>query len=153
MATFTWRDEITVSVGEMSRAQALDCARQFEIATQFAISLPELMAETDVLGVLNAPAVVQHKSQVIDAGTRTITLADGECISLTLPMTRECFSALPISLTRQWITAMVKSNEWLVDDLKKLLSLATEKISEPQSGSAPSTEPTREVKTIKTTGE
>jgi hypothetical protein len=153
MTIFTWRDELTITVNEMSRAQALDCARQFDLLARVYTSYDDLMQETDVLGAMNAPAVIKIKDDVFIAGERAIALADGTTLHLALPLTRECFNALPMSLTQAWVSAMLDSNNWLIDSLKKAFSLAAVTASEPQSGNAPSSELSQTVLPTMTTGE
>ncbi len=152
MTTFTWKDTLTVSVGESSRTQAIDCARAFDALAQVVSGYDDLMVETNVLGVLHAPYTVRYKGEILSAGERLIQLDGEEPIRLVLPLTHETFNALPMSLTTAWIDAMVRSNGWLVDTLKKALSLALETNSEPKSGNAPSSEPTAEPQTMTTPG-
>jgi hypothetical protein len=153
LPTFTWHDVLTVSVSEMSRAQAFDCTRHFDTLVGVIATYPELMSEADVLAVTYAPAVVKIKGEILTAGERTVDVGDGETIRLVLPMTREAFMALPMSLTEQWVAATVTANEWLVSTLKKLFSLATETSSVPKSGGGPLNEPTTKSQPIPTTGE
>jgi hypothetical protein len=152
VTTFTWKDTLTVSVGESSRTQAIDCARAFDALAQVMTSYDELMAETNVLGVLHAPSTVRFKGEVLGVGERTILIEGEEPFKLSLPLTPETFNALPMSLTAAWIDAMVRSNGWLIDTLKKALSLTSLNESEPKSGSAPLSEPTAEPQTMTTPG-
>lgn len=152
MATFTWQDILTVTVGEMSRAQALDCARQFQTLSRVYTDVDELMVEADVTGVLYAPVVVKLYGNLLDPGPHVITLADDVDFTLTLPLTHEAFNVLPMSLAQLWITAMVQSNGWLIDLLKKVSSLTTENGSGPKSDDAQSNEPKVEALTTPTIG-
>lgn len=152
MQTFTWRDILTVSVGEMNRAQGLDCARHFEILKGAMPSVETLLHEADMLVCLYAPAVVTLRGEILADGERVIDLEEHETLRLALPLTRDVFLALPMSLTEQWIAAAVTSNDWFVDALKKALSLALETSSVPESGSAPSSEPTTISLPMPTTG-
>ena|SRR5258708_906152 len=152
MATFTWHDILTVSVGEMNRAQALDCARQIQTLSKVYVDYDELMVEVDATATLFAPAVVKLYGNLLDGGVHSIPTEDGSAFILTLPLTRESFNALPMSLATLWIAAMVKSNGWLVDLLKNLSSRTTPNEPEPKSGSAPLSEPTAVALTMPTIG-
>jgi hypothetical protein len=152
VTTFNWRDALMVSVNEMSRTQALDCAREFDLLLNVVTDIDELMREADVLGVLHAPAIVKWRGEVLGSGEQVIQLDEGESIKLVLPLTRECFNALPMSLTQLWVNAMIKSNGWLVEELKKVLSLTSPSVSEPKSGDAPSTDPMTVSPATTTTG-
>lgn len=152
MTTFTWRDTLTVSVGEMSRAQALDCSRQFD-AMIGVFDYADLLEETDVIGVLHAPVTIKVDGEMFGGGERFVKVGEDEPFKLTLPLTRECFSQLPMSLTQQWVSAMILSNEWLIDALKKASSLTPANASAPKSGSAPSSEPIPEPTAMTTTGQ
>lgn len=147
MSTFTWRDTLTVSVGECSRTQAIECTRAFDALTKVVQDFDELMAETNVLGVVFAPNVVRVGGEIFSAGEREIAVNDEMPFKLILPLTHDNFVKLPVTLTRLWIDAMVRSNGWLIDDLKNWLSLISASNSEPKSGSAPSNEPTAEPQT------
>lgn len=132
MPTFTWRDTITVSVGEMSRTAALECMRDFDSIVSAFSSYDDLMRELDVIGVLHAPAVVKVNGEII-TGERVVQI-DDESVRFVLPLTRECLNALPFTLSSAWINAMVTGNEWLVEAIKKVFSLTLESISELKSG-------------------
>jgi len=152
MATFIWRNVLTVTVGEMSRTRAIECCQQFDLLAGIYTNADDLLAETDVLCVLHAPTTVKVRGEVMAEGERLILLDEGESIRLTLPLTRECFMALPMTLTRAWIAAAVGSNDWLVDVLKKVFSLASETGSAQKSGDGPSSEPSLTNFMTKTTG-
>lgn len=137
MATFVWRNTLTVSVGEMSRTAALECCQRFDTLAQVYTNTGDLLAETDILTVLYAPLTVKVGSEPFAAGERTLELDDGERVTLTLPLTREGFMALPMSLTAAWISAAVRSNGWLVDILGKVFAPTSETGSAPKSDGAP----------------
>lgn len=152
MATFTWRDVLTVSVGESSRTQAMECARAFDALAQVSTGLDDLLSEANVLGVIYAPNTVRLRGVVLSAGVHEIKLEGDEPFNLTLPLTHDGFCNLPMSLTAMWVDAMVRSNGWLIDTLKKVVSLASTNSLEPKSGSAPSSEPTATLQTMTTPG-
>lgn len=151
MATFTWNG-LTVSVGEMSRAAALTCARQFGDAATIFTDFDDLMYEGNLLVVLHAPVLVKFEGALLDKGQRELHFED-ETLTLVLPPTRESFNALPMSLTQAWIDAAVRANGWFVDTLKKALSLASPTNSEPKSGDGLSNEPSATIPVTMTPGE
>lgn len=152
MPTFVWHDCLTVSVGEMSRAAALTCARQFDAAASVFGTYDELMTEADALVVLNAPAVVKFADTLLDNGTRELHLDNNEVLTLTLPLTRAGFDALPMSLASDWIDAAIKANGWFVETLKKAIRLASPTNNEPKSGAVPLNEPTTTNQETRITG-
>lgn len=152
MPSFSWRDVLTVSVTEMSRAQALDCTRHFNLMVGVMSTIDDLLREADILAALYAPAVVRYHGDILAAGEKTIDLGDGETLTLTLPITREAFMALPMSLTERWISVAITANDWLIESLKKSFEGMLATTSAPVSGSAPSSEPTAVSPTTTTTG-
>ena len=152
MPTFTWRNTLTVAVGEMSRTQAIECARAFDALAQVVTTYDDLFAETNVLGVVHAPCLVRWKGTVLGDGEHDI-LIDGEPpFKLILPLSPDRFNQMPHSLTAAWIDAMLNANSWLLDTVKKVLSLALVNSSAPKSGDEPSNEPTPEPQTTTTAG-
>ena len=146
MSTFIWND-LTVTVGEMSRAAALSCARDFQAISGLFSDEVSLLSELDALAAVYAPCVVKNGATIINSTTQ---IGD---FTLTLPLTREAFDSLPFSLTHAWIEAAIDANNWLVDDLKKVFGLMTTNESVPPSGSAPSSEPIKASPTTTTTGQ
>lgn len=155
--TFTWREILTVTVGEMSRTRALECTRHFDAISPLftekdgTIRYNELMSEFDLLAVMYAPSTVKLKGEVIGEGEQTIRY-DDESFRLVLPLTREIVVALPMSLCQAWIGAAVEANGWIVDTLKKAWSLTLPKEPEPKSGNAPLREPMPTLQTTPTIG-
>jgi len=152
MTTFTWRDTLTVSVGEMSRAQGLDCARNFELLARVYPDYEQLLLASDVLFVKYAPSVVKFGPDVLGNGAHKIEIG-GEPVTLELPLTEQGFNALPITLCQAWVSAALTSNGWLIEHLKKVISLIPVTNSEPESGNAPLTEPTETRPLMTTIGE
>lgn len=153
MPSFTWRNCLTVSVSEMSRTQALDCARSFDLLAQVYPSLDDLVAEADVLCVIFAPCIIKVGDRILEAGTHIVKRDDGDSLSLTLPLTSDSFKALPMGLTEAWINAAVSCNEWIIDALKKNILRTINLLSEQKSDSAPLNEPTPSVPMTETTGQ
>lgn len=153
MTTFIWREVLSVSVGEMSRTQAIECCRQFDKLTTLFTEYVELMAEADILTVLHAPVVVKINGEAFSSGERMIELPDEQPFKLVLPLTRNAFNNLPMSLATVWISAAIRSNEWFIDTLKKVVGLTPTSNSELVSGNAPLNEPTEASLTTTTIGE
>lgn len=152
MATFTWKEKLTVTVGEMSRTQGIDCARQFDLLAKVYTDYNELMRESDALVVINAPVTIRSGDKVLSEGEYDIRLPDEKVISLVLPLTRDSFYALPMSLSEAWINAAVTENGWFIDTLKKVFSLTSQNNSEPKSGSEPSSAQSLTAQTTMTIG-
>lgn len=138
MARFTYKDRLVVVCTEMSRAAALRVAQSVNMLVDLAPTLNgTLTNELDTIYVLNTPCSVLLDSKVLDTGTHSIDL-DGQAFSLTLPLTRECFDALPVSLTAQWISAAQTENQWLTDFFLSALKAMAQPTGAPQSDKAPS---------------
>lgn len=153
MTTFVWREVLSVNVGEMSRTQAIECCRKFDALLEIFPDYIEQLAEADILTVLEAPVVIKVNGEVFTIGERTIELPDEQPFKLVLPLTRECFDALPMSLATAWISAALRSNEWFIDTLKKAAGLTTTNNSESKSGNAPSNEQTQPISQTMTVGQ
>lgn len=164
MSTFTWNN-LTVTVGEVSRAVAIACARHFDLVLPICKTYDEAVFEAQWLLVEYAPVIIKHHSKEPDTvsvwskGEREFDI-DGDdyykTVKIAQPLTREIFDSLPMSLSRKWITAAVTSNNWWVDDLLKIIGLASIppllKTSEPKSESGPSNVPATLSPATKTTG-
>lgn len=151
MATFTWKDTLTITVGEMSRTRALECTRHFDailplFTTEAGLRVDDLLGELDLLMIVYAPATVRHKNDILTDGEHVFQVED-EMIKLSLPLDRDRVNALPMSLSQAWVSAAVRSNDWLVQALKNASSLARKIEDGPKSGSGPSAELTPAVPT------
>lgn len=156
MASFLWRERLKVSVSEMSRAAALDCARDFgafvsaALDGQYSGDRRSLIdAEIEWLFVRYAPVVLLWDGLPFAS---TDFVLDGE-VTIAQPITRECFDALPISLAQQWADAAQEANEFLAAHflsraetvaraVKALLTMPNSSAPEPANGqsSAPTGE-------------
>lgn len=139
MPNFIWHD-LTITVSEMSRAAALDCARDFNAVRNLFQDDNSLLAELEVLCALHTPCIVKDAAGVVQSSKQIVS--GDTTFELTLPLTRENFDRLPFSLTRDLIIASVDANEWLLQDLKKVFSRIEPNPAVSPSGSAPSTEQT-----------
>jgi hypothetical protein len=136
MTRFSYRG-LQVYVGEMSRATALQFSRD---AGQISlIAEPDYLAhEVDYLIVSHAPCKITHAGTILSAGTHAIELEDGSAIALTIPITRECFDALPASLALEWAQAATDENKIVTDFFLQALRRVVLNFSEPTSANVPS---------------
>ena len=152
MTTFVYRD-LTISVGEMSRTEALNVCRQFDLMKTVYTSYDDLMEEADILCALSAPPTIrQGVGYPNQTGTFTVATDDDTEFVVTLPINREQFVKLPMSLTQAWVTASLESNDWFIDTLKKAFGLTRMMNSELGSGNVPSSELTTKSQPMMTTG-
>ena len=136
MSKFDWHG-LTVWTGEMSRATALQFSRD---AGQISlIADPDyLMHEVDYLIACHAPYKITHAGTLLSAGTHEIALDDDSTIALTIPITRECFDALPASLALAWSQAATDENKLVTDFFLQALRRVVLSISELTSVNVPS---------------
>jgi hypothetical protein len=121
MAAFVWRERLRVSVSEMSRAAALDCARDFGAFIErlfdgaFEGVNKAQIANTEIewLFVHYAPVTFWLEGKPIT--DVQLAFMDEPPVAFTLPITRECFDTLPISLTQPWADAAQEANEYLAN--------------------------------------
>lgn len=124
MAKFTYKT-LTVHVSEMSRATALDFAKECELIRL--VADPEFLArEVDYLITRFAPSKVLYDGGLLDDGIHEIPISDDESITLVLPLTRENFNQLPVGLAAQWTKAAEAENQYVTDFfLQSLQKLVT----------------------------
>jgi hypothetical protein len=133
---FTWHDRLIVAVSEMNRASALRVAQSINALLEIDTDKAGFMSnEIQLAFVLNAPCKVVYDGAVLDAGTHHLDMGEGG-VDLMLPLTREGFEMLPVSLTALWIEAAEKENEWLSNRFLQTLSRITPFTSEPSSANA-----------------
>lgn len=143
---FIWREKLTVIISEMSRATALDCARNID-------QIP-LSEDSDAVArsieahiVSYAPTtVIDANGKVYQRGEVSVEYAEGERVSFTLPLTPDGLLALPVSLANLWADAALAENQWIVDGLKNVLSRVTPNVlaSQPGSDLSDNSKPTSE---------
>lgn len=136
MATFNWKT-LTVYVGEMSRAEALAFSKQAEMI-QLLQDAEALAREIDFMISGFSPSRVLHNNAALGDGDHTIAIGEGEYIKLTLPLTRACFDALPVSLAAAWTKAAEAENQLVTDFFLNALKTLSQRISAPQFDNAPS---------------
>ncbi len=133
MATFTWNN-LTVHVGEMNRAVALQTAREINNLIDAIGDAEECSLQIDTVMAVNSPALVRVDGQVVNGNGVAIEV-DGLPVAFKLPLTAEAFNALPLSLSAAWSLAAISANGWLKEASKNAESRATETKTEPPSGS------------------
>jgi hypothetical protein len=148
--TFVWKD-LTVKVGEMSRRQGIACAQAYrELAAEG--SIEDLMYEIEVALALYAPVKIAHLTLPITEGKRTLVMEDGTEVTLILPITREAFNDLPMTLARAWAEAAMTANWWIVEDLKnsarRVAEMKLELLSGNEQSNAPQPPPSPTTETI-----
>ena len=147
--TFEW-GTLRVRVGEMSRASALSCARDFETLFTLPMSAAAWMEEIGAMLATYSPAtVIVASGAAVKAGA---VVAD-EDTTFTLPLTRDGLDALPNSLAAAWTEAATGANAWLGDALKNALSRVETNRSASPSGSGPSSGTIPTAHPIPTTGD
>lgn len=136
MAILKWKDKLTIWVGEMSRAQALQFSQQAELITLVA-DFEFLSREVEFLFVSAAPCRVKYQDQLLADGIHEILVNPNEPpILLTLPMTRKCFDELPVSLSNEWYKAAEAENQYMAGFFLEALR----KIERRSNGKLPASE-------------
>lgn len=127
-----------ISIGEMSRAKALDCFRELEFMALVWISTNanEEMINRDIAMMLAvaAPATVTQNGSIVRFGDVIIRTPDDDTISFTLPLQKAQFEAFSYSFSDIWLDAAVKANEHFRDSVLKQLSRISQTLSASQSG-------------------
>lgn len=140
---------IEVRTGEMSRATALACSREFNLLFAIAMTLDEWQSEIGAVLAVYAPATVVQDGRIVKTGEVRLD----EDVSFALPLTREGFDNMPVTLANAWSEAAALDNQWLRDALLKALrDLTSTKNSEPLSGNAASSGPVPIPSTTTTAG-
>lgn len=125
MAVFTWREVITIRVGEMSRASAFDCIDAFDTLIKSGLSADRIIPQSEAYIAMYAPCAVKLRDQTFSSeGTHTFDYVDekghAQSITIELPISSATyFNTLPMSLTQLWVAAAVEENGWLNDLAKK----------------------------------
>lgn len=148
--TFVWKD-LTFKIGEMSRKAALACSRHYRELTVEG-DLEDLMYEIEVALALHAPVRITLLEVPLADGTHALQMEDGTELTFTLPITKEGFDALPMTLAQGWAGAAMGANMWLMEALKNSARRMAEMKLELLSGSEPLSEPTPLSPTTETIG-
>lgn len=134
MRKVVYRDRLTLIISEVSRAKALQ-------VVQVVNALME--AELDNAGFIsnefhfayasNSPVKALWDGKLLDNGTHILKFEEYDELTLTLPLTREAFEELPVSLSAVWIEAAEAENEWLSNHFLSVLQVIGKTQSEPAS--------------------
>jgi hypothetical protein len=139
MAVFLWRERLKLVVTEMSRTAALDCARDFgSFLDGSGHEQAAVSGEIDYLFAAHAPCKLFWDGALLEAGTHTLTLDADDSLTLTVPLTRAGFNALPVSLAQGWAAAAEAANGWLMDFLAARLSAMVANANGSSPASVPS---------------
>lgn len=118
MASFVWKDQIKVTVGELSRADQLDLWREI---TDRNLSDLEAVLQNERIGELIAVKA-----------TRAVEALQKTEVEFS-PLTVEAFNRLPMSLANEWIKAAMVEN----GGLAAVLSFPSASVLSMDAGSEP----------------
>lgn len=138
MAKFTYKDKLIVAVWEMNRAAGLHVGNIINSLIDIQTDNDGFLTnEVHLAFALNAPCKIVYNGAVLEDGTHHLDIGE-EGFDLTLPLTREGFEALPVSLTVQWVEAAELENEWLSSHFLAILNRILTLKSVPSSDVAAS---------------
>jgi len=139
MQKIVYRDRLVLLVNEITRAKALQVVQIVNTLVDMEIDNAGYISnEFHFAYVSNAPVKVLFDGKLLDNGSHVLNFGEYNEINLTLPLTRECFEELPISLTAQWIEAAESENGWLSDHFLRAMRLIVPSLFEPVSDKAQS---------------
>lgn len=127
---------LSIWVGEMSRATSLEFAREAELI-QLVADADFLAREVDYLITRYALCKVIYNGAPLENGVHTIDTGSGDTITLELPLTRENFNQLPVSLAAAWTKAAEAENDYLTT----FFLSALQKIATDTNGTLPANAP------------
>lgn len=127
MAKFSWKS-LSIYVGEMSRSDSLAFAQEAELM-QLVADPSFLAREVDFLITRYARSKVTLDGELLADGTHVIDIGDDESIALVLPLTRENFNQLPVSLAAAWTKAAEAENQLVTDFFLQSLKNLAQNIS------------------------
>jgi hypothetical protein len=114
MRKVVYRDRLTLIIGMVNRAKALQVVQVVNSLMDAEIDNAGFISnEFNYAYVSNAPLKVLWDGKLLEDGTHTLSFEEYDELTLTLPITRDCFDALPVDLTAHWIEAATLENEWL----------------------------------------
>lgn len=121
MATFHWRDILTITVNEMSRAAALEASQMLKVILESDLDDASIInGELAWMNVGLSPCIVIYKNAVLADGKHNIIAGD-LTFDLELPLNRKNFESWPVSLTMLWVDASEKENIALSNHFLALL--------------------------------
>src|SRR5690348_1854635 len=104
MRKVTYRDRLILIVTEVSYAKALQVVQVVNALID---------AKTDNAGFISnefnyayvgdAPVKALWDGKLLEDGTHVLKFEEYDEVTLTLPLTRDCFETLPVSLTAAWV--------------------------------------------------
>ncbi len=132
MRKVVYRDRLILIVSEVSRAKALQVALVLSSLVGAEIGDGSFISnEYHFAYVSNATVKALWDGKLLEDGTHVLKFDEYDEITLTLPLTRECFDGLPVSLSAGWIEAAQSENEWLSEHFLSLLRQTMPSLFEP----------------------
>lgn len=114
MRKVTYRDRLILLISEVSRAKALQVVQVVNALMDADLDNAGYISnEFNFAYVSNAPVKVLFDGKLLENGTHVLKFEEYDELTLTLPLTRECFELLPVSLSAAWVEAAQAENEWL----------------------------------------
>jgi len=139
MKKVVYRERLTLIISEVTRAKALQVVQVVNALMDAEIDNAGFISnEFNFAYVSNAPVKVLWDGRLLEDGTHVLKFDDFDEMALVLPLTRECFEALPISITARWIEAAQIENEWLNNHFLQTMRLIVPSLFEPVSDKAQS---------------
>jgi len=114
MRKVIYRDRLILLISEVSRPKALQVVQVVNALKEAELdNAAHISDEFFFAYVQNAPVKALFDGKLLDNGTHVLKFEEYDELTLTLPLTRDCFDQLPVSLTSAWIEAAQAENEWL----------------------------------------
>ncbi len=134
MRKVTYRDRLILLVSEVSRAKALQVVQVVNALMEADLDNAGYISnEFNFAYVSNAPVRVLFDGKLLDNGTHTLVFEEYDELTLTLPLTREAFEALPVSLSAAWVEAAQAENEWLNQHFLSVMRMTMPTLFVPES--------------------
>ncbi len=133
MRKVVYRDRLILIVSEVSRAKALQIAQVVNALTDVEVNNDGFIRnEFHFAYAQNAPVKALWDGRLLEDGTHALKFEEYDEITLTLPLTREAFEALPVSLSAVWIEAAEAENTWLSDYFLSVMHQTMPNLFEPE---------------------
>lgn len=134
MGKLVYKERLSIIISEMDRSSALRMSDVIESIMDSGVT--DKAVTNNILAytfVSYSPYKVVYDGKVLEDGKHILVFDDESTIELTLPITNDCFDALPYSLTRDWQGLAEKENEGISNHFLFALNRIAQKSSEPMS--------------------
>lgn len=139
MRKVTYRDRLVILVSEVSRAKALQVVQVINALMDAEIDNAGFISnEFNFAYVSNSSIKVLWDGKLLEDGTHTLVFEEHDELPLTLPLTRDAFEALPVSLAAAWVQAAQEENVWLNEHFLSVMRLTVPTLFEQESDKAQS---------------